>query len=51
MSMYTHELKCSGKTISVETGKWAKQADGAIVYRCGKLTLLATVCAGIRPEE
>lgn len=51
MSMYTHELKCSGKTISVETGKWAKQADGAIVYRCGKLTLLATVCAEKEARE
>jgi len=31
--------------VSIETGNWAKQADGSVVYRCGNLVLLATVCA------
>ena len=34
-----------GRTISIETGKVAKQADGAAVLRMGKTVLLATVCA------
>lgn len=42
--MFKEEAVISGKTVSLETGNWAKQADGAIVYRCGNLVLLATVC-------
>ena len=33
-----------GRTISIETGKLAKQADGAVVVRMGNTMLLATVC-------
>lgn len=33
-----------GRTISVETGKLAKQADGSVVVRMGNTMLLATVC-------
>ena len=34
-----------GRTISIETGKVAKQADGAAVLRLNNTVLLATVCA------
>ena len=34
-----------GRTISIETGKVAKQADGSAVLRMGNTVLLATVCA------
>ncbi|MDY6250598.1 MAG: polyribonucleotide nucleotidyltransferase [Bacteroidaceae bacterium] len=34
-----------GRTISLETGKLAKQADGAVMLRMGDTMLLATVCA------
>ena len=34
-----------GRTISIETGKLAKQADGAVMLTMGKTMLLATVCA------
>ena len=34
-----------GKTITLETGKLAKQADGAVMLRMGNTMLLATVCA------
>ena len=34
-----------GRTISIETGKVAKQADGAAVLRMNNTVLLATVCA------
>ena len=34
-----------GRTITIETGNVAKQADGAAVLRMGNTVLLATVCA------
>lgn len=34
-----------GKTITIETGKLAKQADGAVTVKMGNTVLLATVCA------
>jgi polyribonucleotide nucleotidyltransferase len=34
-----------GRTITIETGKLAKQADGSVVVRMGNTMLLATVCA------
>ncbi len=34
-----------GRTITLETGKLAKQADGAVTLRMGNTMLLATVCA------
>ncbi len=34
-----------GRTISIETGKLAKQADGSVMLRMNNTVLLATVCA------
>lgn len=34
-----------GREITIETGKLAKQADGAVTVRMGNTVLLATVCA------
>ncbi len=34
-----------GRTITIETGKLAKQADGSVVVRMGDTMLLATVCS------
>ena len=34
-----------GRTISIETGKVAKQCDGSCMLRMGNTVLLATVCA------
>ncbi|TGK17178.1 polyribonucleotide nucleotidyltransferase [Leptospira fluminis] len=38
-------------TITLETGDWAKQAHGSVVYKTGNLVLLATVCAADEPKE
>ena len=35
----------NGHAISIETGILAKQADGAVVVRCGNTVLLATAVA------
>ena len=34
-----------GRTVSIETGKLAKQADGSVVVKMGNTMLLATVCS------
>lgn len=41
-----------GRTIEIETGKLAKQADGSVVVKMGKTMLLATVVAAtdIKPD-
>ncbi|PJZ23933.1 polyribonucleotide nucleotidyltransferase [Leptospira hartskeerlii] len=38
-------------SITLETGDWAKQAHGSVVYKTGNLVLLATVCAVDEPKE
>ncbi len=40
---YKKEIEVAGKKISIETGKIARQADGAIIARCGETVVLATV--------
>jgi len=40
----------NGKEISIETGKLARQADGAVVVRCGDCMILATVVANTDPK-
>jgi polyribonucleotide nucleotidyltransferase len=42
---YKHNLNFDREAISIESGNWAKQADGSVVYRIGNLVMLATVCA------
>ncbi len=40
------ETNLHGHTISIETGRIAKQADGSVIVRCGDTMLLVTaVCA------
>jgi len=40
-----------GRTISIETGRLAKQADGAVVVRMGNTMILATVVANNEVRE
>ncbi len=40
-----------GREISIETGKLARQADGAVVLRMGNTMLLATVVANVAHKE
>ena len=44
-------MQVGGKTLIVETGKIAKQADGAVTVRCGDTVVLVTVCAAKSPRE
>ena len=47
----TKTIKIGGKKISIETGKLAKQADGAVVLRMGDTMILATVVANKGAKE
>ena len=40
-----------GREITIETGKLAKQADGAVEVRMGNTMLLATVCSAKEAGE
>jgi len=41
--IYKKEIEIAGKKISLETGKIARQADGAIIAKCGETVVMATV--------
>ena len=46
MNVITKSIQLpDGRTITIETGKVAKQADGSVVLRMNNTVLLATVCA------
>ncbi|MBL1279314.1 MAG: polyribonucleotide nucleotidyltransferase [Fluviicola sp.] len=47
----TRSITIGGKEISIETGKLAKQADGAVVLRMGDTMILATVVANRDARE
>ena len=40
-----------GRTITIETGKLARQAQGSVVVRCGDTMLLATVVSNHDARE
>src|SRR3569832_245983 len=40
-----------GKEIIVETGKWAKQAGGSVVIRCGDSMVLVTAAGSTLPRD
>jgi len=41
--IYKQEINLEGKKIILETGKIARQADGAVTARCGETMVIATV--------
>lgn len=48
---YKREIIWGGKKLSLETGKIARQADGAVIARYGDTEVIATVCASKQPPE
>ena len=50
--VFKKEVDFGGKKISLETGKVARQADGAIIATCGETVVLATAVGAkkINPE-
>lgn len=52
MNVVTKTIELSdGRTITIETGKLAKQADGSVVVKMGNTMLLATVVSAREPKE
>jgi polyribonucleotide nucleotidyltransferase len=49
--MHTREISVGGRTISIETGRLAKQADGSVVVRSGDTVVLVTACAAANARE
>ncbi|MES1254140.1 MAG: polyribonucleotide nucleotidyltransferase, partial [Acidobacteriota bacterium] len=49
--MTTRELTLSHKSLSLETGKLAKQADGSVIVRYGDSVVLVTACRAAHPRE
>jgi polyribonucleotide nucleotidyltransferase len=50
MSFVRESVTVGGKQISIETGKWAKQASGSVVIRCGDSMVLVTATASKAPK-
>jgi len=50
--IFKKEINVNGKKITLETGKIARQADGAIIATCGETVVLATVVGAkkVNPE-
>ena len=46
-----HEAEIGGRTFSMEAGKLAEQADGAVLVRYGDTVVLATAVASKEPRE
>ena len=49
--MNTVEVEVGGKTITIETGRMAKQANGAVLVRCGDTTVLVTAVGRTEGRE
>ena len=49
--MHTRDISVGGRTISIETGRLAKQADGSVLVRSGDTLVLVTACASSNPRE
>src|ERR1700756_127939 len=49
--MTIRELPIGGKTLSIETGRLAKQADGAVIVRSGDTMVLVTACHAANARE
>ena len=45
------ELDWGGRKLTLETGKIARQADGAVIATYGETTVIATVVAAKQPRE
>src|SRR5713101_2065513 len=48
--VHTFEVDLNGRKITLETGKMAKQANGAVVVRSGDSVVLVTACANEDPK-
>ena len=48
---FKKEMTWGGKTLSIETGKMSRQADGAVIVRYGDTMVHAAVCASKKTPD
>ncbi|NOT24552.1 MAG: polyribonucleotide nucleotidyltransferase [Acidobacteria bacterium] len=51
VNLQRREIQLGTRTISIETGKLAKQADGAVIVRSGDTVVLVTACRSASARE
>src|SRR5918911_777744 len=51
VNLQRREIRIGSRTISLETGKLAKQADGAVIVRSGDTVVLVTACRAASARE
>ena len=49
-NIHTEEINWGGRNLKIETGKIARQADGAVIVTYGGTSVIATVCAEKKPK-
>jgi polyribonucleotide nucleotidyltransferase len=49
-NIHSEEISWGGRTLKIETGKIARQADGAVIVTYGGTSVIATVCAEKKPK-
>ena len=49
--VFNEEIEINGKKIVLETGKIARQADGAIIAKCGETVVLATAVGAKKVKD
>ncbi|MCL2505444.1 MAG: polyribonucleotide nucleotidyltransferase [Alphaproteobacteria bacterium] len=49
--VYRKEMEWGGKTLTLETGRIARQADGTVLVTYGETSVLCTVVSGQKPKE
>ena len=50
--VFKEEIDFGGKKLTLETGKIARQADGAVIAKCGETVVISTVVGAkkVNPE-
>ena len=51
MTINTVEVELDGKTVVLEHGRIAHQANGAVLAKCGETVVMATACMSAGPRE
>jgi polyribonucleotide nucleotidyltransferase len=51
VNLQKREIQIGSRTITIETGKLAKQADGSVLVRSGDTVVLVTACHAASPRE
>src|SRR3954469_17278719 len=51
VNLQKREIQIGSRTLTLETGKLAKQGDGAVIVRCGDTMVLVTASHAANPRE